>query len=71
MKIRTFKIVCFGAVVEIIDARAVTEIIDARAVTEIIDARAVTVLDYKNPICFQINWLGSVLQRSFDLVIPF
>jgi hypothetical protein len=62
MKIRTFKIVCFGAVVEIIDARAVTEIIDARAVT---------VLDYKNPICFQINWLGSVLQRSFDLVIPF
>jgi hypothetical protein len=62
MKIRTFKIVCFGAVVEIIDARTVTEIIDARAVT---------VLDYKNPICFQINWLGSVLQRSFDLVIPF
>jgi hypothetical protein len=62
MKIRTFKIVCFGAVVEIIDARAVTEIIDARAVT---------VLDYKNPICFQINWLDSVLQRSFDLVIPF
>jgi hypothetical protein len=62
MKIRTFKIVCFGAV---------GEIIDARAVTEIIDARAVTVLDYKNPICFQINWLGSVLQRSFDLVIPF
>jgi hypothetical protein len=53
MKIRTFKIVCFGAV------------------TEIIDARAVTVLDYKNPICFQINWLDSVLQRSFDLVIPF
>jgi hypothetical protein len=62
MKMRTFKIVCFGAV---------TEIIDARAVTEIIDARAVTVLDYKNPICFQINWLGSVLLRSFDLVIPF
>lgn len=54
MRMRTFKIVCFGAVLLVL-------------LIEIIDARAVTGLDYKNPICFQINWLGSVLQRSFDV----